>query len=70
VIVNVAIVVLREAASFNRIPDIIRLRVGCFNTLPHLARQHDLVIERLLEARVGMLPLDGDAEQSAAMRSP
>jgi hypothetical protein len=58
------------------IPDIFRLRVASLHAeqaynrrqsvldaVAHLARQHGLVVEGFLKVRVGMLPLDGDAEQ-------
>ena len=32
--------------------------------MAHLARQHGLVVECFLEVRVGVLPLDGNTEQT------
>ena len=57
--------------------DILRLRVAALHAqqphnrceavldaVAHLSGQHGLVVEGFLEIGVGMLPLDGDAEQS------
>ena len=38
------------------------------DAVTHLPRQHGLVIERGLKFRIGLLPLDGDAEQSGEAR--
>ncbi len=69
--------VMREAASFRAFRTSSDFRVATLHAeeahdrrqavldaVAHFARQHSLVVERFLEVGVGMLPLDGDAEQS------
>ena len=39
-------------------------RQAVLDTMAHLSGQHGLVLEGFLELGVGMLPLNGDAEQA------
>lgn len=43
-------------------------RQAVFDSVAHLSGQHGLVLEGFLELGVGMLPLDGDAEQARKAR--
>ena len=43
-------------------------RQAVLDTVAHLSGQHGLVLEGFLELGVGLLPLDGDAEQACKAR--